>query len=112
MQGNRRYIKCLYVYNKVDMLSIEEVDEIARRQDSLPVSCSMQLNMDMLLMRMWDMMGLVRVYTKKVRSCFTLLLEKSSMHLTCSFVCDGAWTAVLCQCLPAGSTDSAVRAVN
>ena len=67
VQGNRRYIKCLYVYNKVDMLSIEEVDEIARRQDSLPVSCSMQLNMDMLLMRMWDMMGLVRVYTKKVR---------------------------------------------
>lgn len=67
LQGNRRYIKCLYVYNKVDMLSIEEVDEIARRPDSLPVSCYLELNMDMLLTRMWDMMGLVRVYTKKVR---------------------------------------------
>jgi uncharacterized protein len=65
-QGNRRYIKCLYVYNKVDMLSIEEVDEIARRPNSLPVSCYLELNMDMLLARMWSMMGLVRVYTKKV----------------------------------------------
>ena len=68
MQGNRRYIKCLYVYNKVDMMSIEEVDQIARRPNSLPVSCYMELNMDMLLSRMWDMMGLVRVYTKKVCS--------------------------------------------
>ena len=68
LQGNRRYIKCLYVYNKVDMLSIEEVDEIARRPDSLPVSCYLELNMDMLLARMWHMMGLVRVYTKKVRT--------------------------------------------
>jgi uncharacterized protein len=65
LQGNRRYIKCLYVYNKVDMLSIEEVDEIARRPYSLPVSCYLELNMDMLLARMWDIMGLVRVYTKK-----------------------------------------------
>lgn len=66
VQGNRRYIKCLYVYNKVDMLSIEEVDQIARRPQSLPVSCYMALNMSMLLDRMWDMMGLVRVFTKKV----------------------------------------------
>lgn len=49
------------------MLSIEEVDQIARRPSSLPVSCYMKLNMDMLLGRMWDMMGLVRVFTKKVR---------------------------------------------
>ena len=49
------------------MLSIEEVDEIARRPNSLPVSCYLSLNMDMLLARMWSMMGLVRIYTKKVR---------------------------------------------
>ncbi len=30
MQGNRRYVKCLYVYNKIDVCSMEEVDEIAR----------------------------------------------------------------------------------
>jgi C-terminal region of MMR_HSR1 domain len=71
-QGNRRYVRCLYVYNKVDMLSIEEVDEIARRPDSLPVSCQLSLNMDSVLKNIWEMMGLVRVYTKKVCNYFML----------------------------------------
>lgn len=66
IQGNRKYIKCLYVYNKVDVCSIEEVDEIARRPNSIPISCYHKLNLDGLLNRIWDMMGLVRVYTKKV----------------------------------------------
>ena len=29
-QGNRKYIKCLYVYNKIDVCSMEEVVQIAR----------------------------------------------------------------------------------
>ena len=66
IEGNRRYIKCIYVYNKIDILSIEEVDEIARQPMSVPISCSSRLNLDGLLERMWDEMELVRVYTKKV----------------------------------------------
>ncbi|KXZ55228.1 hypothetical protein GPECTOR_3g37 [Gonium pectorale] len=66
IEGNRRYIKCLYVYNKVDMCSMEEVDEIAHWPNSIPISCSLKLNMVGLLERIWDMMALVRVYTKKV----------------------------------------------
>lgn len=66
LEGNRKYVKCLYVYNKVDVCSMEEVDEIARRPHSIPISCYHQLNMDGLLERIWEMMGLVRVYTKKV----------------------------------------------
>eukprot|EP00878_Enallax_costatus_P004884 GHUV01005138.1.p1 GENE.GHUV01005138.1~~GHUV01005138.1.p1 ORF type:complete len:399 (+),score=124.80 GHUV01005138.1:209-1405(+) len=66
IEGNRRYVKCLYVYNKVDMCSMEEVDEVARRPNSIPISCSLKLNMDGLLERIWEMMALVRVYTKKV----------------------------------------------
>ncbi|KAG2488633.1 hypothetical protein HYH03_012801 [Edaphochlamys debaryana] len=66
IEGNRRYIKCLYVYNKVDMASMEEVDEIAHWANSIPISCSMKLNLDGLLERIWEMMALVRVYTKKV----------------------------------------------
>lgn len=30
VEGNRKYIKCIYVYNKIDTISIEEVDEISR----------------------------------------------------------------------------------
>lgn len=66
IEGNRRYVKCLYVYNKVDVCSMEEVDEIARRPYSIPISCYHKLNFDGLLARIWEMMGLVRVYTKKV----------------------------------------------
>ena len=58
-----------YVYNKIDVCSIEEVDAIARMPASIPCSASQQLNMDGLLERMWDMMALVRVYTKRVRAC-------------------------------------------
>jgi len=65
LEGNRRYIKCLYVYNKVDALTIEEVDSLSRRPNSVCISCHMELGMDHLLKKMWDAMGLVRVYTKK-----------------------------------------------
>eukprot|EP01025_Chloroclados_australasicus_P009711 TRINITY_DN1372_c1_g1_i1.p2 TRINITY_DN1372_c1_g1~~TRINITY_DN1372_c1_g1_i1.p2 ORF type:complete len:400 (+),score=62.55 TRINITY_DN1372_c1_g1_i1:116-1315(+) len=64
IEGNRRYTKCLYVYNKVDVCSMEEVDEIARREYSIPISCNLELNIPGLLEKIWDMMALVRVYTK------------------------------------------------
>lgn len=66
IEGNRRYVKCLYVYNKIDVCSMEEVDGIARRPNSIPISCYQNLNLDGLLVKMWEMMALVRVYTKKV----------------------------------------------
>ena len=65
LQGNRRYMKCLYVYNKIDHLNIDEVDEIANWESSIPISCSLELNLDGLLLKMWEMMALVRIYTKK-----------------------------------------------
>ncbi|CAM9639442.1 unnamed protein product [Discosporangium mesarthrocarpum] len=65
IQGNRKYIKCLYVYNKVDMITIEDMDKLAREPNSIVVSVHMQLNLDSLLECMWDYMGLIRVFTKK-----------------------------------------------
>ena len=64
LEGNRKYVRCLYVYNKIDMLSIEEVDEMARRPDTAVISCHMELGLTQLLQRMWEEMALVRVYTK------------------------------------------------
>jgi ribosome-interacting GTPase 1 len=40
---------------------MEEVEEIARRPNSIPISCSLRLNLDGLLEHIWDMMALVRV---------------------------------------------------
>ena len=65
IEGNRKYVKCVYVYNKIDVCSIEEVDEIARQPMSWPISCYMNLGMEGLLRRVWKEMALVRVYTKK-----------------------------------------------
>lgn len=65
VEGNRAYIPCLYVYNKIDQLSIEEVDAIARRPHTAVVSCNLNLNLDNLLKSMWEHLALVRVYTKR-----------------------------------------------
>uniref|UniRef100_K1Q0G7 GATOR complex protein NPRL3 n=1 Tax=Magallana gigas TaxID=29159 RepID=K1Q0G7_MAGGI len=63
--GSRVYMPCLYVYNKIDQISIEEIDRIAREPSSVVVSCNMRLNLDYLLEMVWEYLALVRVYTKK-----------------------------------------------
>jgi hypothetical protein len=65
IEGNRKYVRCLYVYNKIDTLSIEEVDALARKPDSIVISIYMNLNLDFLLQKMWDYLGLTRIYTKR-----------------------------------------------
>ncbi|KAF8225798.1 P-loop containing nucleoside triphosphate hydrolase protein [Tricholoma matsutake] len=63
--GTRKYIPCLYVYNKIDSISIEQLDKIARQPNSVVISCEMDLNLDDLIQRIWDDLQLVKVYTKK-----------------------------------------------
>ncbi|CAG8504644.1 2743_t:CDS:10 [Diversispora eburnea] len=63
--GNRKYIKCLYCYNKIDSISIEELDHLAREPNSIAISCEMDLNLDYLVDQIWRNLNLLRVYTKK-----------------------------------------------
>ena len=63
--GNRKYIRCIYCYNKIDQVSIEEVDRIARRDYTVVISCELNLNLDYLIHQIWFHLGLIRVYTKK-----------------------------------------------
>lgn len=37
ISANRVYLPCLYVYNKIDQISMEEVDRIARQPHSVVV---------------------------------------------------------------------------
>mmetsp|Transcript_2779 Transcript_2779/g.8903 ORF Transcript_2779/g.8903 Transcript_2779/m.8903 type:complete len:408 (+) Transcript_2779:111-1334(+) len=69
IDGNRKYCKCLYVYNKIDMLDLATVDELARRPYSVVISVNQKLNLDYFLERLWNEMEIVRVYTKK-KGCF------------------------------------------
>ncbi|GMY06715.1 developmentally-regulated G-protein 2 isoform X3 [Fagus crenata] len=64
IEGNRKYMKCIYVYNKIDVIGIDDVDHLARQPNSVVISCNLKLNFDRLLAKMWEEMGLVRVYTK------------------------------------------------
>nr|UTH78540.1 developmentally regulated GTP-binding protein 2 [Eunapius subterraneus] len=63
--GNRVYLKCVYCYNKIDQISLEEVDRLARQPNSLVISCELDLNLDRLLTKLWEFLALIRVYTKK-----------------------------------------------
>lgn len=61
----RKYCRCLYVYNKIDMLSLQQVDEMSRQPHAVVISVNKKLNLDGLLERIWQDLELVRVYTKK-----------------------------------------------
>lgn len=63
--GNCVYMKCLFCYNKIDTITIEEVDRIARQPDCIVLSCEYNLNLDFLLAKVWEYLKLVRVYTKR-----------------------------------------------
>jgi hypothetical protein len=65
IEGNRKYVKCIYVYNKIDVCTIEHIDRLARYPNSLVISASLKLNIDYLLEQLWKALGLIRVYTKK-----------------------------------------------
>ncbi|KAH8062995.1 GTP binding protein [Aureococcus anophagefferens] len=58
INGNRKYVRCLYVYNKIDMIPLEDVEKLARQPDTIVMSVHLKLNLDYLLARMWDAMGL------------------------------------------------------
>ncbi|KAF4623105.1 hypothetical protein D9613_002076 [Agrocybe pediades] len=53
------------VYNKIDSISLEQVDKLARQPHTVVISCEMDLNLDYLIDRIWDELKLVKIYTKK-----------------------------------------------
>lgn len=52
--GNRRYVNCIYLYNKIDTISMEEVDRIARQPYSVVCSVEEELNLDGLKKAIWE----------------------------------------------------------
>lgn len=64
IEGNRVYIPALYVMNKIDQITIEELDLIDRMPNACPISAHHKWNIDGLLEKIWQMLNLIRVYTK------------------------------------------------
>eukprot|EP01134_Creolimax_fragrantissima_P008486 CFRG8486T1 len=64
IEGNRVYVPAVYVMNKIDQISIEELDIICKTPHCVPISAHHRWNYDGLLQLTWKYLDLVRVFTK------------------------------------------------
>jgi len=64
IEGNRKYIPCLYALNKIDDITIEELDILSNIPHYVPVSAHLEWNLDEMVEKCWEYLDLIRVYTK------------------------------------------------
>jgi ribosome-interacting GTPase 1 len=65
MINHRKYIKCLYVYNKIDSISLPHLDQLAREPNTVIMSCELDLGISDVVDRCWEELRLMRIYTKR-----------------------------------------------
>lgn len=65
MKEHRTYIKCLYVYNKIDSISLDFLDKLAKEPNTVVMSCELDLGIQDVVDRCWDELRLIRIYTKR-----------------------------------------------
>jgi len=64
IEGNRIYVPCVYVLNKIDQITIEELDLVYKIPHAVPISSHHEWNFDDLLEKTWSYLDLLRIYTK------------------------------------------------
>ena len=65
MKNHRTYIKCIYVYNKIDSVSLDFLDKLAREPNTVVMSCELDLGIQDVVDRCWEELRLMRIYTKR-----------------------------------------------
>jgi len=80
MKDHRKYIKwyvssprllaslnrcSLYVYNKIDSVSLDFLDKLAREDNTVVMSCELDLGIQDVVDRCWHELQLMRIYTKR-----------------------------------------------
>lgn len=65
MKEHRKYIRCLYVYNKIDSVSVDFLDSLAREPHTAVMSCELDLGVQDVVERCWQELRLMRIYTKR-----------------------------------------------
>lgn len=63
-EKNRFYVPVIYCLNKIDSISIEDLNLLAKIPNAVPISSEHKWNLDELLEEMWDKLNLVRIYPK------------------------------------------------
>lgn len=61
IEGNRIYIPCIYALNKIDQISIEELELIYQIPHTVPISAHHKWNFDDLLEKTWQYLNLKRM---------------------------------------------------
>ena len=64
IEGGRYYIPAIYALNKIDQLTIEELDIIDQLPHHVPISAHHEWNLDELMESIWDYCNMIRIYTK------------------------------------------------
>jgi len=64
IEGNRVYMPCLYVLNKIDTITIEELELISKVPHYVPICAHAEWNFDELLEKIWQYLNMLRIYTK------------------------------------------------
>ncbi|XP_074316579.1 developmentally-regulated G-protein 3 [Silene latifolia] len=64
IEGSRVYIPCIYVLNKIDQITLEELEILDRLPHYCPISAHLEWNLDGLLEKIWEYLNLTRIYTK------------------------------------------------
>lgn len=58
------YVSCLFLLNKVDRISKEELETMCRLRNSFPISSFNGWGIDLLKEKMWDELNLIRIFPK------------------------------------------------
>jgi len=64
IEGNRIYVPCIYVLNKIDAISIQELNLLDKVPHYVPISAKDEWNLDELMAKIWEYLSLIRIYTK------------------------------------------------
>lgn len=58
-------VRSLYVYNKIDSVSLDFLDVLAREPHTVVMSCELDLGIQDVVERCWHELQLMRIYTKR-----------------------------------------------
>ena len=61
LEGNRRYVPCIYVLNKVDRISMEDLKILEKFPHYVPISGMEEWNFEELFETIWDYLDFIRV---------------------------------------------------
>ncbi len=64
IEGNVVYMPCIYVLNKIDSISMEELELLDQVPHYVPISAKDEWNLDELLETIWEYCSMMRIYTK------------------------------------------------